>query len=204
MSYDVSIIICVYNHEKWIERCVRSILNQNHRTNKNFEAIIVNDASTDASLEIINKFNNEPNITIIDNKKNLGLPASINQAIKLSTGRYIVRVDSDDYIQRNFIYFMQTFLDMNRFYQAVCVDYLVVNEFEEVLRRENAMKKEIACGIMFRRECLFDIGLYNEEYKMREGHDLRRRFNKKFKWAILNYHYISIAITKRIEQKIKI
>ena len=69
MSYDVSIIICVYNHEKWIERCVRSILNQNHRTNKNFEAIIVNDASTDASLEIINKFNNEPNITIIDNKK---------------------------------------------------------------------------------------------------------------------------------------
>ena len=47
------------------------------------------------------------------------------------------------------------------------------------------MSNEIACGIMFRRECLFDIGLYNEDYKMREGHDLRRRFNQKFKMGHL-------------------
>lgn len=185
MTYDVSIIICVFNHEKWIERCLRSILNQNYVSSKNYEAVVVNDASSDASLEVINKFRSEPNITIIDNDTNLGLPTSINKAIKISTGRYIVRVDSDDYIQRNFVHLMQIYLDMNRFYQAVCVDYLVVDEFEEVIRRENAMSNEIACGIMFRRECLFDIGLYNEDYKMREGHDLRRRFNQKFKMGHL-------------------
>ena len=102
MTYDVSIIICVFNHEKWIERCLRSILNQNYVSSKNYEAVVVNDASSDASLEVINKFRSEPNITIIDNDTNLGLPTSINKAIKISTGRYIVRVDSDDYIQRNF------------------------------------------------------------------------------------------------------
>ena len=45
----------------------------------------------------------------------------------------------------------------------------------------HGIEEEIACGVMFRRECLYDIGLYNEKYRMREGHDLRRRFLKKFK-----------------------
>lgn len=180
MSCDVSVIICAYNHEKWIERSIRSVLNQTLVSDNSFEILVVNDASQDATKEIIEKFIDHPNIIIINNKRNLGLPASINIAIKQSSGRYIVRVDSDDYVQRNFIFLMKFYLDYNRFYQAVCVDYLVVNEFEEVMTRENAVKKEIACGVMFRRECLFDVGLYNEEYKMREGHDLRRRFTQKF------------------------
>jgi len=180
MSCDVSVIICAYNHEKWIERSIRSVLNQTLVSDNSVEILVVNDASQDATKEIIEKFIDYPNIKIINNERNLGLPTSINIAIKQSSGRYIVRVDSDDYVQRNFIFFMKFYLDYNRFYQAVCVDYLVVNEFEEVLTRENAIKKEIACGVMFRRECLFDVGLYNEEYKMREGHDLRRRFTQKF------------------------
>ena len=180
MSCDVSVIICAYNHEKWIERSIRSVLNQTLVSDNSFEILVVNDASQDATKEIIEKFLDYPNIIIINNERNLGLPPSINIAIKRSSGRYIVRVDSDDYVQRNFIFLMKFYLDYNRFYQAVCVDYLVVNKFEEVLTRENAIKKEIACGVMFRRECLFDVGLYNEEYKMREGHDLRRRFTQKF------------------------
>ena len=92
-----------------------------------------------------------------------------------------MRVDSDDYVQRSFLYHLKFFLDYNRYYQAVCVDYLKVDENEEVISRENGSVNEIACGVMFRRECLFDIGLYNENYKMREGHDLRRRFEKEFK-----------------------
>ena len=49
------------------------------------------------------------------------------------------------------------------------------------------MKKQIACGIMFRKECLFDIGLYNTEFSMREGHELRIRFEKKFKIGRLEF-----------------
>ena len=44
--------------------------------------------------------------------------------------------------------------------------------------RINCLNREIACGVMFRKECLFDIGLYNEKFKMREGHELKKRFEK--------------------------
>tara|TARA_B100002019_G_C21200704_1_gene563858 strand:+ start:143 stop:802 length:660 start_codon:yes stop_codon:yes gene_type:complete len=177
----VSVIVCTFNHEKWIERCIRSLLNQENIFLEDFEIILVDDCSEDSTSEVLDKFSNETNLTIIKNESNIGLPASINKAMKVSTGRYIVRVDSDDYVQRSFLYHMKFFLDFNRYYQAVCVDYFRVDENEEVLSRENSKINEIACGIMFRRECLFDIGLYNEKYTMREGHDLRRRFEKKFK-----------------------
>ena len=174
----VSVIVCTFNHEKWIERCIRSLLNQENIFLEDFEIILVDDCSEDSTSEVLDKFSNETNLTIIKNESNIGLPASINKAMKVSTGRYIVRVDSDDYVQRSFLYHMKFFLDFNRYYQAVCVDYFRVDENEEVLSRENSKINEIAFGIMFRRECLFDIGLYNEKYTMREGHDLRRRFEK--------------------------
>ena len=50
----------------------------------------------------------------------------------------------------------------------------------------NCFKNQIACGILFRKECLIEIGLYNEKFKMREGHELRKRFEKKFSIARLN------------------
>lgn len=176
----ISVIVCTYNHDKWIERCLRSLLNQEHMEEDDFEVILVDDCSEDSTKSVLQKFKKEKNLKIIFNDQNMGLPSSINKAMQDSSGRYLVRVDSDDYVQRSFLYHMKFFLDFNRFYQAVCVDYLRVDENEEVLSRGNGIKDEIACGVMFRRECLFDIGLYNEDYSMREGHDLRRRFLKKF------------------------
>lgn len=177
----ISVIVCTYNHDKWIERCLRSILNQEVLKKNEFEIILVDDFSQDSTQQVLKKFNNEENLKIIINDENIGLPASINKAMQDSSGRYIVRVDSDDYVQRFFLHHMKFFLDYNRHYQAVCVDYLRVNENEEVFDRGNGLTDEIACGVMFRRECLFDIGLYDEKYSMREGHDLRRRFLKNFK-----------------------
>ena len=177
----ISVIVCTYNHDKWIERCLRSILNQEIVKKNDFEIILVDDCSQDSTEKVLDKFQDESNLKIIRNKKNIGLPSSINKAMQDSIGRYIVRVDSDDYVQRSFLYHMKFYLDFNRHYQAVCVDYLRVDENEEVFERGNGLLDEIACGVMFRRECLFDIGLYDEKYSMREGHDLRRRFVKKFK-----------------------
>ena len=119
------------------------------------------------------------NLRIHSNKKNIGLRKSLNKAIKLSKGRYVTRVDSDDYVQRNFLFLSKLFLDMNREYQAVAVDYIKVDNFETVLSKENCLKNEIACGIMYRKECLINIGLYNEKFKMREGHEINQRFKKK-------------------------
>ena len=176
----ISVIICAYNHDKWIERCLRSVLNQEIISKEDFEIIFVDDCSEDSTETILKKFEKEENLILLKNDKNIGLPASINKAMQDSSGRYIVRVDSDDYVQRTFLYHMKFFLDFNRHYQAVCVDYLKVNQNEEVIERKDALEDQIACGVMFRRECLFDIGLYNEKFTMREGQELRKRFEEKF------------------------
>lgn len=180
-NVEISVIVCSFNHAKWIERCIRSLLNQCFIEKKILEIVIVNDSSKDNTLEVLEKFKKYKNIIIINNKKNIGLPRSINQAMRISSGRYLMRVDSDDYISRNCLYFLRLFLDYNRHYQAVCSDYCKVNKYEEVIKRYNGKKNQIACGIMFRREALFDLGLYDENFKMREGHELRKRFLKKYK-----------------------
>ncbi len=179
--YDISIIICSYKHEKWIERCLRSVLNQKLIKKENFEIILVDDCSKDKTKNIIEQYKHFKNLKIIINKKNFGLPKSINIAIKKSSGRYLMRVDSDDYIQRYCLFLMKFFLDYNRHYQAVNCDYVKVSQNEEFIKRYNAKKNQIACGVMFRRECLFDLGLYDENFKMKEGHDLLNRFLKKYK-----------------------
>ena len=178
---DVSVIVCTHNHEKWIERCVRSLDNQILLDKNNFEVIIVNDSSKDNTKKILKNLKKLSYLKIINNDKNIGLSKSINKAIKISTGRYIVRVDSDDYVARNFIYLLKLYLDKNKEYQAVASDYYRVSSDEKIIDKNNCFKKEIACGIMFRKETLIGIGMYNETFSMREGHELKKRFTKKYK-----------------------
>ena len=185
LSPDVSVIVCTYNHGKWIERCLRSLVNQDFIKKEEYEVIIVDDCSKDYTQKILKNFQFD-NFRFYKNKKNLGLPKSLNRAIKLSFGKYIVRVHSDDFVRRNFIYLTRLFLNLNREYQAVAVDYYKVNNNEEYISKNSAKKNEIACGVMFRKECLFDIGLYNPKFKMREGHEIKKRFEKKHNLGYLN------------------
>jgi len=189
MLPEVTVITCNYNHEKWIERCLRSIQNQNNFDSNTIEHIVVDDASTDNSLELIRRFSN---IVLLTNEKNIGLPASLNIALKKARGRYIVRVDSDDYVSRNFVDIHKLFLDYNRHYSAVSSDYLVVTDKEDLLDRRFASDDFIACGIFFRKEVLFDLGLYNEGFKFREGHEL----NIRFKESGLNMGYSHFPLYK--------
>lgn len=178
---EISVIVCSYNHAKWIERCIRSIVHQENIDPDSYEIVVVNDGSNDHTMEILENLSVLHQIKIINNEKNLGLPKSLNNAIKRALGRYIVRVDSDDYVSRKFLSLMRLFLDSNREYQAVATDYIKVDENEKVIERINCMEHHIACGVMFRKECLFEIGLYDENFQMREGHNLRKRFEEKFK-----------------------
>lgn len=184
---EISVIVCSYNHDKWLERCIRSLAHQEDIDPSSYEVIVVNDASTDNTESVLSNLEFLPRLRVIRNDANIGLPASLNKAIRLALGRYVVRVDSDDYVARRFLSLMRLFLNMNREYQAVAVDYIKIDEFESVIEKVNCLEQEIACGVMFRKECLFDIGLYDEEFKMREGHNLRRRFEQKFRVARLEF-----------------
>lgn len=92
---EISIITPVYNVEKYIERCVNSLTNQ---TFQNIEIILVDDSSTDSSLEICKKLaENDPRIKVL-HKENEGAGMARNAALKVATGKYIGFVDSDDYV----------------------------------------------------------------------------------------------------------
>ena len=184
---EISVIVCAHNHDKWVERCIRSIKNQVNLEKNEVEIILVDDGSKDYTQKILSNLKDLNGLRLVKNKKNLGLPKSINIAIKLALGRYIVRVDSDDYISRNYLSLAKLYLNMNREYQAVAVDYYKVTDDEKIIEKVNCFKEEIACGIMFRKEALFDIGLYNEKFTMREGHELKKRFLKKFKIGRLEF-----------------
>jgi len=188
MLPEVSVIVTSYNYGFWLERCLRSLINQKFIDSNSYEIIFIDDASSDNSVEVAKFYADKfPNIQLILNATNKGLPYCCNQAIKKSVGRFVVRVDADDYVARDFVFLGSWFLIKNRDYQAVSCDYVEVDQNEHFIRRVNSLEEEIACGVFFKRECLFDIGLYDVNFKMREGHELRQRFEKKYKMGRLEF-----------------
>ena len=109
MSPKVSVIMSVYNGEKYLRESIDSMLGQ---TFTNFEFIIINDGSTDSTPTIINSYT-DPRILCLHNKQNIGLTRSLNRGLKLARGEFVARQDSDDvslpdrlatqisYLQRN-------------------------------------------------------------------------------------------------------
>ena len=120
----VSVIVPVYNQQKYIGRCMRSLITQSIGTD-NFEIIIIDDGSTDDTKKILNTFKNE--FKILENGKNLGLPASLNKGIKACTGKYVVRVDSDDYVNKDFLKILHLFIAHNKDFSAAACDYYLVD-----------------------------------------------------------------------------
>lgn len=94
----ISIIIPVYNGERYLSKCIDSILNQ---TYSNLEVILVDDGSTDSSPKICDKYSKKDNRIKVIHKKNGGVSSARNMGISKSTGDYIGFVDSDDYIEPN-------------------------------------------------------------------------------------------------------
>lgn len=174
----ISVIIPTYNQEKYLGRCLRSLMDQS-MNRKDYEIIVVNDGSVDKTKFAANLFKEE--ICLINNKKNMGLPYSINKGILSAKGRFVVRVDSDDYVNKEFLNIPYNFLSSNLDLDAVSCDYFLVDDSEKVIKRENSNKKPIGCGIMFRLEHLLDLGLYDNKFLVHEDKDLRYRFLKKYK-----------------------
>ena len=178
MNIEVSIIIPVYNGQEFISRCLRSLLDQSYPKDK-FEIIVINDGSSDLTEYALSQFGES--ITVINNSKNKGLPQSLNTGIKIANGEYLVRVDSDDYVNTNYIAFLLQYLNENPHYDAIACDYYQVDENEVIVKRENCLENPIGCGIIFSCKHIKEINLYDEEMKFNEEKDLRIRFEKKYK-----------------------
>ena len=96
----VSIITPVYNSEKFLNKCIDSILNQ---TYNNFELILVDDGSADKSLQICDEYARKDSRIVVIHQKNQGQAVARNKALDICKGDYISFIDSDDYLKRNFL-----------------------------------------------------------------------------------------------------
>jgi glycosyltransferase involved in cell wall biosynthesis len=172
----ITVIVTAWNEEKYIGRCIRSLIAQNFPHEK-FEILIVNDGSTDRTHYALELFKED--ISIITNDGNIGLPASLNRAIRHIKTPYFVRVDADDYVSNNFLLFLYSFIKENGM-DAVSCDYNLIDDQEKIVSRKDCMKEPIACGIIFRTSQILDIGLYDEDFLLHEERDLRIRFLKKY------------------------
>lgn len=204
----ISVIIPIYNGEKFIEKCLNSILNQ---TLKDIEVIVVNDGSTDNSYEIINKI--VDNRLILISKKNEGVSSARNQALKIAKGKYILCIDSDDWIETNYLEDVYLKAEIERL-DIVVTDYyydkqdksyymkdLVLNDDEiisgkkyiEIFFKKNL--KGFNCNKLI-KSSLFKINriYYNEEVNMMEDMlFLIKILNYSKKVGKLNkayYHYL--------------
>jgi len=178
--YKITVGICCYKQKEWLYRCLRSLVSQTMDKDE-FEVIVVNDGSEEKLEDVCELMQEHLNIKLINNEKNVGLPSSLNKILKNSLGRYFVRVDCDDYVSKYFLHILALFLDMNRNLQATFCDYLKVNAVGNTIGRCDAQKEPIACGVMMTYESLCNIDFYNESFKMREGHELMKRFKEKYR-----------------------
>lgn len=121
----VSIIIPVFNAEKYIERCVESL---EYQTYRNIQIILVNDGSTDQTKKICESLVDKDNRIILLNKKNEGVSVARNIGLEHAKGEYITFLDSDDWVEKDYIY------EMYQGFENEKVDIVCCNYFEETAK----------------------------------------------------------------------
>ena len=129
-------------------------------------------------MEIINSY--EGLIKIVDLEKNMGVAYASNAGIRIANGKYIVRVDGDDFINKNFLHTMIEILEWNDDIGFVYCDHIIVSSNNERKQLMNTLEKLLdhGAGVVFRKEYLNAIGLYDESLRNREDYDLILRYIK--------------------------
>ena len=121
----ISIIVPVYNTEKYLEKNINSLINQ---TYKNIEIIFINDGSTDKSLEILEKYAQKDKRIKIINQEKQGVSNARNKGIDSATGKYIMFVDSDDWIDMDAC---ENLIDIQKLYNAEFIYSNYIKEYEK-------------------------------------------------------------------------
>lgn len=159
----ISIIIPVYNVEKYINRCIDSILNQ---TYKDYELILINDGSVDSSLEIIREYEKKHSFIKVVSTENCGPAITRNRGIDLAIGKYIMFIDSDDYIDNDFL---ENYISNSDGVDVVIGGFRKVDDEKELFKRQlidAEFSKYIVTGPvchLYRRELIKNVKFLDTE-----------------------------------------
>jgi len=213
----VSVVITTYNRAGYIKRAVESVLAQ---TYKNIEVIIVDDGSIDKTPRILSELSKrEPKIVILTNKTNLGAVKSANRGIRKAKGKYIARLDDDDFwCDFKKLEKQVSFLERNPEYNLVGGGIIKVDkEGKEIIRylspeNDKDIRKVILINnvfvhstVLFRRNVFEKVGDYDEQFIFGEDMELWLRIGKLGKFYnfqeffvySLDHEYSSSIYTSR-------
>lgn len=199
----VSVLMPVYNSEDYLGLAIESILNQ---TYTNFEFLIINDCSTDNSLEIILAYK-DSRIKVFNNKQNSGISETLNWGLQQAKGKYIVRMDSDDSSFSNRIEKQVEFLEKNTEYILCGSNYSIMDSTYkvELPEKHDAIKTVLleSCCIahptaVFKKEVLENNNLlYIKEQEPAEDYHLWCRLIKKGKFYNLQENLLEYRVHKK-------
>jgi glycosyltransferase involved in cell wall biosynthesis len=210
----VTVYIPCFNYGKYLARAMQSVFAQ---TLDDWELIIINDGSTDNTSQVLAKYAEHHRIRIVE-QENKGLNATNNIALRLAQGRYIVRLDADDYFDENILLVMSNILDTKPEVGLVYSDYYHIDEagniIEAVRRKKTGDEVELldlpahgACT-MFRRECLLEVGGYQEGIFCQDGYDIWIKTIQRYRPYNVNiplfyYRQHSASLTRRQKRILK-
>lgn len=192
----VSVIIPCYNAERYIEKCLQSVL---HQTYENIEIILIDDASQDNTREIISKIV-DSRLNVVYNENNQGIVYCLNKAIKIAQGEYIARLDADDYMTEDRIKLQVDFLEKNKDLYLIGSNHILIDENGNTLKYSSYPESSEEIHIMkyfmnpishptvLFRKSVFDEFKYDDEYSDCEDYALWFDISKKYKIANISQH----------------
>lgn len=190
----VSVIVPVYNTEKYLKNCIDSLLKQNF---ENYEIIVINDLSPGNAEEIIKSYNDKK-IVYIKNKTNKGIGYNRNLGIKKAKGEYVCFIDSDDYVKEDFISKMYNYSKENNLDLCVC-DYVNVDEEGNKLKEFNLSD---FCITNYEENnkilCEINLAPWNKLYKKDMLVKNKIEFSETLKYEDLSFVALSIKNSKKI------
>ena len=188
----VTVYITNHNYARYLRQSIDSVLSQKF---SDFELIIIDDGSTDDSASVIAEYEHQPQTRVV-NQENRGLAVANNIALRMARGQYIVRLDADDYFDDNALLVMSNYLKTHPDVGLVFPDYYTVDADGEIiaLQRRHDFQRDVTlydqpahgAGTMIRRDCLLELGGYNEQFTRQDGYELWLRFIQRYRVANVN------------------
>lgn len=207
----VSIVLPVYNGEKYLALAIESILAQ---TYSNFELILVNDCSTDSTEEIIKEYaSKDERIVYLKNERNLKLPASLNRGFSVAKGQYLTWTSDDNLYMPTAIERMAQFLDQHPDIALVYCDLNYIDEAGNITGLKTLGEPErllrgnaVGACFLYRREAAEAIGAYDTKRFLVEDYEYWLRMYLSFRLAHLQeclyqyrFHGDSLTTTRQPE-----
>jgi len=186
----VTVLMSVYNGEKYLREAIDSILNQ---TFKKFEFLIINDGSTDKTAEILQSYQ-DLRIRVINNEKNIGLTKSLNKGLKLAKGEYVARMDADDISMPNRLDTQYAYMKSNPDLAICASSYKQIDEngdTKEITRRYLECERLYYfltftnclahSTVFFRKSIILGVNGYNDKLMQAQDYDLWYRVSRMSK-----------------------